>query len=248
MSGHSKWHNIQVKKGAADAKRSSLFTKLSRNITMAAKELGKDLDTNFKLRMAVDKAKAMSMPKDTIEKAIKKGTGELNDGTVMEGVMYEVFGPEGSAILVETITDNRNRTLTNLKVIMSKNSGNLAAANSVSWMFVRRGVALVLTSAFDSMSADDRELFLIGAGAENIEYLEIDGAAHVKITVLVEDMNSFRAALEGKKIAIKEFNIEYIAKEKITISPSAMQSLGALLEALDNEDDVDNLYINVDFS
>ena len=139
MSGHSKWHNIQGRKGKQDALRSTMFSKYSKLITIAAKG-GGDPDKNFSLRIAIDKAKSVSMPKDNIDKAIKKGTGELNDGIVLEEALYEAFGPGGVAVLIKAVTDNKNRTVSEIKHTLTKSGGSMAGPGSVAWMFEQLGV------------------------------------------------------------------------------------------------------------
>ena len=143
MSGHSKWATTHRQKEVADAKKGAIFTKLANLITIASREAGGDTESNFKLRLAVDKARAANMPKDNVERAIKKGTGEGGGGTNFEQLTYEIFGPEGTAFIAEAITDNRNRTIGEVKAVVNKNGGQMAGPNSVAWMFTRRGFATI---------------------------------------------------------------------------------------------------------
>ena len=247
MAGHSKWHNIQARKNASDAKKGSLFTRLARNIILAAREMGGDLDTNFKLRLAVEKAKAVNMPKDSIERSVKKGTGELA-GEIMEEVIYEGFGPGGSAIVIESITDNKNRTLTNLKTILSKNGGNLAGMNSVLWMFDKKGVVKINKENFKNLKDDELELLLIDAGADDIlQEEDEDSKKYFQIITTAQNLKNFQENIKMKNINVSEINLEYIPKEFITVSDAVKSTLEKIFELLDNEEDVNNFYTNVKF-
>src|SRR3954449_2784982 len=166
LSGHSKWSSIKHKKGAADAKRGKLFSKLSRAIIVAAKEGGGDPANNLALANAIEKARSYSMPKDNIDRAIAKGTGEGADGAAFETVVYEGYGPEGVAVIVEALTDNRNRTASEVRHLFSKHGGNLGATGAVAWQFERRGVVLI---AADGVDEDDLVLAAAEAGADDVE-------------------------------------------------------------------------------
>ena len=170
MSGHSKWHSIKHKKGAADAKRGALFTKLSKNITLAARDGGGDIEMNSSLRMAIDKAKQSNMPKTNIERAIKKGTGELNDGAVLEEITYEGYGPSGVAIMVHCITDNKNRTISNVRHAFTSHGGSMGEPGSVAWMFEQKGeIEINLANNSDVADEEALEMMAIEAGAEDVE-------------------------------------------------------------------------------
>src|SRR5512136_91753 len=160
MSGHSKWAQIKRKKGVADVKKGAMFTRLGREIALAAREGGGDPNANFALRLAVDKARSSNMPKENIERAIKRGTGELNEGGQLEDIMYEGYGPGGSALLVQVLTDNRNRAASEVRHMFTHGGGNLAASNAVAWMFEKRGVITIE----NVKNADELELELIDAG------------------------------------------------------------------------------------
>lgn len=237
MSGHSKWASIKHKKGAADAKRGKIFSKLAKLISVAAKEGGGDLSMNFGLRLLVEKAKKANMPKDNIERAIARGTGVGSEGEQMTEAVYEAMGPGGSAIVIETLTDNTNRTLGNVKTIVAKRGGNFGA--KVLWMFEKKGVVRV-EDASGISSKDEFELELIEAGAEDIEYE--DG-----MTVIcgIPDLQSVVGVFEKQQIETAGAGLEYVAKDALSISPEDEEKLFALMEAIEEDDDVSNVYTNV---
>lgn len=227
MSGHSHWHNIQLKKGKSDAKRAGVFSKLVKNITVAARE-GADPTFNFKLRMAVEAAKAVSVPKDNIDRAILRGSGG-GEGGAIEEVVYEGFAPGGVAMLVVCLTDNRNRSVAEVKTAASKNGGSIGVAGSVMWMFEKKGIVR-------AESAD--EMALIEAGAEDIARGD-DGMR--EIVCEVKDLQTVAAAagkIEGAQIA-------YIAKTTVAVEdPATKDALDAFLETMEDLDDVDAVYTN----
>ncbi|PLX24711.1 YebC/PmpR family DNA-binding transcriptional regulator [Candidatus Parcubacteria bacterium] len=231
MSGHSKWSTIKRAKEAKDAKRSNLFTKLSKNISLAARD-GADLDTNFKLRMAVDKAKAMSMPKDNIERAIKRGSGQTDEGQI-ESLIYEAYGPEGVAMIVEILTDNKNRSISNLKHILSKYNGSLGSSGSVMWMFEPKG-EIVLTK---EKISEAEELKLIEAGAEDIVSDE-----EVKIITNIDDLQKAKEEISKAGFEVKSSEMIYLAKDRVDLKEE--EKLINLLDALDDDDDINNIYTN----
>jgi YebC/PmpR family DNA-binding regulatory protein len=233
MSGHSKWATTKRAKEANDAKRSSLFTKLSRNITIAARE-GADPETNFKLRMAIDKARSYSMPKDNIDRAVKKGSGEL-DGEKLETLMYEAYGPSGIALMIEVITDNKNRSVSNLKHVLNKYGGNLGSDGSVKWMFSAKGQIILANTDL----SDEEELKIIEAGAEDI--LKED---KVKIITHLEELNSVRDKLHQAGFNIESSEISYIAKDKVKVEDE--EKVLTFFDLLDDDDDVNNIYTNAD--
>lgn len=245
MSGHSKWANIKHQKGAVDAKRSALFTKLAKNITVAAREGGGDLAFNFKLRTAIDAAKAGNVPKDNIERAIKRGTGEL-EGARIEEVVYEGYGPGGAAILVIALTDSRNRTSSNLKHVFSKNGGNLGATGAVQWMFMQKGIVRAMPVGRQAegatMPGDEAQLALIDAGAEDITVDE-DGA--LLILSPKEALQAVSQAATAVGITPTSIAIEWLPKERVQ-APSDTGGLLILLEQLDDDEDVDAVFTNVD--
>jgi YebC/PmpR family DNA-binding regulatory protein len=237
MSGHSKWASIKHKKGAADAKRANLFTKLSKNITVAARN-GGDPDMNFSLRMAVDKARSLSMPKDNIERSIKKGTGELG-GEILEEVIYEGYGPGGVALLIEGITDNKNRTTPEVRAILTKAQGSLGAQNSVKWMFEHKGViGIELSSVNDK---DELSLELIDVGAEDV--VEEDNG----LTIYSEftDFEKVKKELEKKNIKIEYAEVEWVAKDATDIEDGLRERVDKIIDSLEEHDDVNAVFTNL---
>jgi len=237
MSGHSKWSKIKRQKGSADAARGNLFTKLGKNITLASKTGGGDIDMNFSLRLAVDKAKTANMPRDNIEKAIKRGTGELEAG-ILEEITYEGYGPGGAAILVETITDNKNRTVSDVKHLFSKSGGNLGTSNSVAWMFTQRGVI----NLEDINDKEDMELKAIDAGAEDI----ISDDDNFTIYTSPKELQAVKEKLEQQGISIPYAEMEMIAKDKAEVTAEEKIRLENFFEALEENDDVNDYYTNVE--
>jgi YebC/PmpR family DNA-binding regulatory protein len=240
MSGHSKWSSIKHKKGAADAKRGKLFTKLSRAIIVAAKEGGPDPSGNASLQNAIDKAKSYSMPKDNIERAIAKGAGTEADAAVFETVVYEGYGPDGVAVLVEALTDNRNRTASDVRHTFAKNGGNLGTSGSVAWLFERRGVVLV-----DAERADEDELVLAAAegGADDVER---DGSSFV-ITSAPESLASVREAVRAAGIEIQSAELTMTPKTTVEVAEEvSARKLIRLIEALEDNDDVQDVSANFD--
>ncbi|HLC99565.1 MAG TPA: YebC/PmpR family DNA-binding transcriptional regulator [Patescibacteria group bacterium] len=239
MSGHSKWATIKRQKGVADVKRGNLFTKLANTITVAARSGDGNPETNFRLRLAIDKAKAASMPKDNIERAVKRGTGELG-GAQIEEVVYEGYGPGGIAILVETLTDNKNRTGPVIRNIFSKHGGNMGNIGSVAWMFEQKGVIRLDLSAA-TKPKDEIELSAIDAGAQDVR----EGNGDLTILCANQDLEALKKTLEEKGIPVEYAEVEYIASTPMSVSDAkAREQLDALYADLDNCDDVNNYYTN----
>ena len=240
MSGHSKWSTIKHKKGAADAKRGQLFTKLSKAIIVAAKEGGPDPAANLSLQNAIEKAKSYSMPKDTIERAIARGAGTDADAAVYETIVYEGYGPDGVAVLVEALTDNRNRTASDVRHTFTKNGGNLGTTGAVAWLFERRGIVLV-----DATGVDEDELTLAAAegGAEDVE---LDGSVF-EVSSAPEDLAAVRQAIEAAGIKIESAELSMVPKTTVEVAeePSA-KKLIRLIEALEENDDIQGVYANFD--
>lgn len=232
MSGHSKWSTIKHKKAATDAKRGKVFTRISKEITISARSSGGDPETNNALRLLVAKAKAANMPKDNIEKSIKRGTGEIEGGELIEA-LYEVYAQHGVALLVEVITDNRNRAIADLRHNVSKYGGNMADSGSVAWQFTRKGY-IGITS-----EVDEDELFLIAAdaGAEDIEFGEI-----TEIFVDLEDFQSVQLALEEAEIIMDEANVIFDPNNAMDLSPDQAMQVMNLIEKIEDLDDVQNVY------
>lgn len=236
MSGHSKWSKIHRQKGVADNKRGALFTKLGNNIAVAAKAGGGDPTTNFKLQLAIEQAKSGNMPKDNIDRAIKRGTGELAGGKIEE-ITYEGFGPDNIAFMIDCLTDNRNRTSAAMKHVLSKFGGNLGGPNSVSWMFEQKGI--VRTGEID----DELELELIDAGANDI-IQEEDGST---IFTNPADLKKVKNLLTQKNLAVDYAEIEQVPKDKKIIGDKTKEKLEKVFAELDDNEDVNNFYTNADF-
>jgi YebC/PmpR family DNA-binding regulatory protein len=240
MSGHSKWSSIKHKKGAADAKRGKLFSKLSRAIIVAAREGGPDPAANLALANAVEKARSYSMPKENIERAIARGSGTDSDAQAFETVVYEGYGPNGVALIVEALTDNRNRTASEVRHAFDKNDGNLGGSGAVAWLFERRGVILV-----DADRADEDELTLAAAegGADDVTR---DGSTF-QVTSAPEALVTVREAIEAAGIAIESAELTMVPKTTIEVADeSAAKKVLRLLDALEENDDVQDVYANFD--
>jgi len=240
MSGHSKWSSIKHKKAARDAKRGKVFTKLIKEITVAARLGSGDINANPRLRTAVAAAKAQSMPNDNIDRAIKKGTGELG-GAQIEEVTYEGYGPGGVAIMLEVFTDNRNRTVAELRFIFSRHGGNLGESNCVAWMFKKRGVISVERSATD----EDRLMEIaLDAGADDIQS-DSDGF-HVMTSP--DAFAAVRDAIEKNKIAIAHAEVTMVPENTAPVSGHAAEQVLKLIEELEDHDDVQSVSANFDIS
>jgi len=239
MSGHSKWATIRRKKGALDAKRGKIFTRLIREITIAARQGGGDPDGNPRLRLAIDNAKSANMPAENIERAIKKATGELEGSQIIE-LTYEGYGPGGAALLVEVATDNKNRTVAELRHIFSKGNGNLGETGSVAWMFERKGV---ITVKKDGKTEDEMMEIVIEAGADDLQTEE----EFFMITTSLESFEPVRRILISKNLNIENASLQWVAKNHIAISGENAEKLMKLMEALEDCDDVQNVYSNADF-
>lgn len=240
MSGHSHWAGIKQRKGVNDAKRANIFTKFGRIVTIAAREGGGDPETNFKLRMAMDQARSMNMPKDNIDRAVKRGTGELKDGTVIEENLYEGYGPGNIALLIKTATDNRNRTVSEVKTILTKTGGKLVPSGSVSFMFRQVGEIIIDT---EGKNKDDLEMQAIEAGADDIVFFEED--ALCAIYTKIEDLQSTKEQLEKQGLAIKDAGLSFIPTQKSTPSEEQLAQCELLIEKLQDHDDVQTVYMNV---
>jgi YebC/PmpR family DNA-binding regulatory protein len=240
VSGHSKWSSIKHKKGAADAKRGQLFSKLSRAIIVAAKEGGPDPDGNLALQNAIEKARSYSMPKDNIERAIAKGSGADADGSTYETVVYEGYGPEGVAVLVEALTDNRNRTASEVRHAFTKHGGNLGTTGAVAWQFERRGVVLV-----SAEGADEDELVTAAAeaGADDVE---LDGSSYV-VTGAPESLTQVREALQAAGFTVESVELAMVPKTTVAVSDeSTARRIVSLVEGLEDTEDVQDVYANFD--
>jgi YebC/PmpR family DNA-binding regulatory protein len=238
MSGHSKWSQIKRKKGVADAKRGQVFTKLIKEITVAARMGGGDPEGNARLRTAIADARADNMPKDNIERAIKKGTGELA-GVSYEEFMYEGYGPGGTAILVEAMTDNKNRTSAEIRYIFSRGSGNLGEAGCVAWMFHKKGYLEVAKAAVQ----EDRLMEVaLDAGAEDIK----DGDQEYEVITDPQNFEAVKKALEGAGIKYQAAELTMYPQTTVTLDEKHAEQMLRLMEQLEDNDDVQHVYANFD--
>ena len=238
MSGHSKWSTIKHKKGAADAKRGKLFTKLAKEITIAAREGGGDPDFNNRLRLAIAKAKADNMPNDNIDRAIKRGTGELEGGELFE-MMYEAYAPHGVGMLIEVVTDNRNRAVAEVRHVFNKFGGNLAESGAVSWQFSRKGYITI------TEEVDEDELFMIAAdaGADDIQFDEV-----TEVFTEIENFQAVQKALEGAGITIDEAKMVFEPSNTVELEQAQTLQVMGVIEKVEDLDDVQNVYTALEIS
>jgi YebC/PmpR family DNA-binding regulatory protein len=238
MSGHNKWASIKHKKAATDAKRGKIFSKLAKELTVSARAGGGDPTGNPRLRLAINKAKAVNMPSDNIDRAIKKGTGEL-PGVSYEEISYEGYGPKGVAIIVDVLTDNKNRTSAEIRNTLSKKGGNMAGPGSVSWMFNKKGFITVKTDKTD----EDRLMAIaLDAGAEDMQLEE----GVYEITIPVSDFERVKEALEKSNIEIESAELTMIPTSTVAIDGVDAKAVLSLVEMLEDHDDVQNVYANFD--
>ena len=240
MSGHNKWSTIKHKKGRADAKRGKIFTKIIREITVAARESGGDPDSNPRLRAAVSAAKAANMPADNIKRAIQRGTGEL-PGVNYEEISFEGYGPGGVAVMLELLTDNRNRTTPEIRHLFSKNGGNLGENGCVSWLFTRRGLILVPRSA--EMEEDDVLELALEAGAED---LDSDDEDYFRVFTAPEELHQVKEQLEGAAVTVEAAQFEMEPSSTTRLEGKTAQQMIRLMEAFEDHDDVQNVWANFD--
>ena len=241
MSGHSKWSTIKRKKGVADAKRGAVFTRLAREIVMSAREGGSDPDSNFRLRLAVDKARAENMPKDNIDRAIKRGAGEDKDGVVFESITYEGYAPHGVAVMVEAVTDNRNRTISDLRHAFSKAGGNMAEPGAVGWQFEH-----VAYFSFPSSKMNFDKAFELGIEAGANDVVEEDG--NIEIIAPVEMFKVIADALHKSKVQPDEANLRMLPKQEMELDVDDTMQVLRALESIEDLDDVQNVYSNLKVS
>jgi YebC/PmpR family DNA-binding regulatory protein len=240
MSGHSKWSTIKHKKGAADAKRGKLFSKLARAIIVAAKEGGADPASNLALQNAIEKARSYSMPKDNIERAIARGSGADADAAAFESVLYEGYGPSGVAVLVEALTDNRNRTAAEVRHAFDKNDGNLGTSGTVAWLFERRGVVLVEAGGVDE---DELTLAAADGGAEDVA---LDGSTF-QVTSAPEDLAGVREAIAAAGFDVDSAELTMVPKTTVPVEDeAAAKKILRLMDALEENDDVQDVFANFD--
>lgn len=238
MSGHSKWSTIKHKKGAADKKRAKVFTKLIKEITVAARMGGGDASANPRLRRAIDSAKAQNMPKDNVDRAIKKGTGDM-DGVNYEEIMYEGYGPGGVAVMVECLTDNKNRTIADVRYIFNKAGGNVGTDGCVAWMFDKKGV---ITISKEHADEDTLMEVALDAGAEDIK----DEGDTFDVLTAPEDFDAVKDAIDGAEIPCEVAEISMVPQNTTAVSGKEAEQMVRFMEALDDNDDVQNFYTNAD--
>lgn len=239
MSGHSKWATTKRKKAVIDAKRGKIFTKLIKEISVAVRSGGPDPDGNPRLRLVVDNAKAANMPMDNIERAIKKASGAVEGANYLE-ITYEGYGPGGVAVLVESVTDNKNRTVAEIRHLFSKYGGALGESNSVAWMFERKGV---ISLPQQGKSEDDLMELILEAGAENLLLDE----EFFEITTAVEDFEKVRKTISDSNLEVENASIQWKPKNNVSVSGEISEKLMKLLEMIEDNDDVQNVYTNADF-
>jgi YebC/PmpR family DNA-binding regulatory protein len=240
MSGHSKWATIKRAKGANDAKRGKLFTQLGRELVIAAREGGGDPDSNFRLRLVLDKAKRANMPKENIERAIKRGTGELKDASAMEEVSYEGYGPHGTAFLVEVLTDNKNRAVADVRHVFSRLGGNLGADGCVAWMFSRKGYIAVRPGGQDP---EEVALLAIDAGADDVEISD----DLIEVYTAPSELRPVQEAL-SQEFEVETAELSWIPQSTQTLDEHATLQTMKLIDALEDLDDVQRVYTNLDIS
>ena len=237
MSGHSKWSTIKHKKGAADAKRGKIFSKLAKAITSAARQGGSDPEMNLKLQYAIDKAKSENMPKDNIERAILKGTGELSGDAVLYECLYEGYSPGGVAVLIEILTDNKNRTAAEVRKIFERSGGNLGESGCVSWMFQKKGLISININEIDE---DKLMTLVLDAGCEDLQTID----EIYQVDCDTKDFNNVRKVLQDEGVNIELAEISWVPSTFIELDEAKGKSVVSLMEKLENQDDVQNVYAN----
>lgn len=240
MSGHSKWSTIKRKKAAADAKRGQLFTKLAREITVAARQGGGDPDANFSLRLAIERARQANMPKENIERAIQRGTGELK-GETLDELVYEGYAPHGIALILHVVTDNRNRAVADIRRVLNRGNGHLGESGSVTWLFDQKGYIAVET---DGLDPEELALLAIDAGAEDVDI----GDNLVEVYTAPTDFQRVKEALEEANITLASAELSMMPKSTVPLNERDTFQVMRLIEALEELDDVQRVYSNLDIS
>ena len=240
MSGHSKWSTIKHKKGAADAKRGKIFTKVIKEITVAARIGGGDVDGNPRLRLAVQKAKEVNMPQENVTRAIKKGTGEL-EGVQYQEISYEGYGPGGVAIFMEVMTDNKNRTIGELRAALDKNGGNMGENGCVAWIFEKKGTITIMTS-----EKDEEELLelIMDAGGDDLQIV----GDYYEITTSIETFESVRKTIENSGLKVQSAELTRIPQNTVNVEEKNCKSLLRLMDMLEDHDDIQKVYSNFDIT
>ena len=238
MSGHSKWSTIKHKKAATDAKRGKLFTRLAKEISIAARESGSDPMTNTRLRLAMDKAKSANMPKDSIDRAVKRGTGELAGSELYE-VVYEAYAQHGVGALIEVVTDNKNRVVAEVRHILNKHGGSMAEAGSVSWQFTRKGYIAIV----DEIDEDEVFMVAVDAGADDVQFGEV-----TEIFTNLDDFQTVQKGLEDAGVQMEEANVIYDPNNPLALAHEQVLQVMALIEKLEELDDVQNVYSTLEIT
>lgn len=239
MSGHSKWHSIRHQKAINDSKRANIFTRLLKEVSVAARD-GGDPESNFRLRLAIERAKNANTPKDNIERAIKRGTGELKDGAQIEEVVYEAYGPGQIAMLIKATTDNKNRTLGEIKNLLKKNEGKFSEGGSVAWQFSNVGI---IRASIENTDEEEIEMKIIESGAQDYQKEEDN---QYEIYTVVADLKTVKENLEKAGFKIEEAGLGYVAKNKINPDEKSFSAYQKLWEILNNHDDVSQIFDNVE--
>lgn len=239
MSGHSKWAQIKRQKAGNDAKRGQLFTKLAREITVAAREGGGDPDANVRLRLAIQRARTYNLPQDNIERAIKRATGGQGEGERLDSAVYEGYGPGGAAIMIEALTDNRNRAVAEVRSVFARTGGNLGETGSVAWLFDPRGV---ISMPLDGRDADEASLAAIDAGADDVT---VDGNT-LDVYTAPGDLEAVRRALEAQQLPIETAEVTYVPKTYVQLDPKQVEQVLRLIDRLEDLDDVQRVHTNLD--
>jgi YebC/PmpR family DNA-binding regulatory protein len=240
MAGHSKWANIKHRKAAADARKGKVYTKVAREIESAARQGGGDPESNYTLRLVIDKAKAVNMPNDNIDRAIKRGTGELQ-GDALEEIYYEGYGPNGTAIMFKCLTDNRNRTVGELRSTLKKGGGTLAESGAVAWQFENKGVISIPSGGTDP---EEVMLLAIDAGAEDVEVED----GYIEVVTAREDLQRVAESLKQNGLTAENVDLAMIPQHMVDLSIDAQVQIMSLIERLEELDDVQEVYTNVEFT
>jgi len=241
MSGHSKWHNIKLRKSKVDAQKGKMFTKVAREIIIAAREGGGDPAGNFRLRVVIEKARGVNMPQENIKRAIQKGTGDSKDASAFEEILYEGYGPAGVALLISVVTDNRHRTAADVRNILSRNGGSLGESGCVLWMFDKKGI---FTFSSEKVKEDDIFMVATDAGADDVN--SEDG--NIEVTCTPQDFQSLRETLEKSGFIPEDSKISMLPKTTVSLDEDGARKVLKLIDLLEDYDDVQDVYSNFDIS
>lgn len=239
MSGHSKWHNIKLRKSKVDAQKGKMFTKVAREIIIAAREGGGDPAGNFRLRVVIDKARSVNMPQENIKRAIQKGTGDSKDANAFEEILYEGYGPAGVALLISVVTDNRNRTAADVRNILSRNGGSLGESGCVLWMFDKKGIFI-----FSSEKVQEDDIFMVATDAGADDVTSEDG--NIEVTCSPQDFQSLRETLEKNSFIPEDSKISMLPKTTVSLDEDGARKVLKLIDLLEDYDDVQEVYSNFD--